>query len=421
MSDQLFSERNFDLFVSYSLNDVAKVEPIVGWLKRAGLKVWWAKEQLLPGAPMASALPAGLSDARSALFFVSETWVGSTWCEDEYNAALQQRRKDRRYRMIGVHIDQCKVPDFLANSRFLDLSTFKASTAAILLRALADPPRWFHGKRDVYLSRSWREGESDEPDSVCKTLSSEYGFRVIGDAFDQDTYDPKTRVQRIIASCGALVAVFPYREDAHQHGNTSEFMPSEVSIAAKLGRPFLLLAASSSVKLEPALTAGAIGGKAFQLQAENGEKAWKQALLDLKDAFRPSPRMAYSFFTTSLTEEADGLNDTVELIQSVTCMECLVGQNLEGQHAQADVVDRITNAEFVLADITDDRPNSLIEAGIARGAGIPLHLICKAPDSGSLRIPFMLRDKEPRRYKDSIERLAVIHAIARGYRRHVYY
>jgi hypothetical protein len=370
---------------------------------------------------MASALPAGLSDARAALFFVSETWVGSTWCEDEYNAALQQRRKDRRYRMIGVHIDQCKVPDFLANSRFLELSTFKASTAAILLRAMApDPPRWFHGKRDVYLSRSWRPDESDEPDRVCTALSSEYGFRLIGDAPDQEAYDPKTRVQRIIASCGALVAVFPYRKDSPEHGYTSEFIAGEASIAAKLDRPFLLLAASG-VKLEPALTAGATGGKALPLQTENGEKAWKHALLDFKDAYRASPRMAYSFFTTSLADETDSLNDTVELIQSVTCMECLVGQNLEGQHAQADIVDRIKNAEFVVADITDDKPNSLIEAGIARGVGVPLHLICKAPESGSLRIPFMLRDKEPRRYRDSIERLAVIHEIARRYRRHVYY
>jgi hypothetical protein len=227
------------------------------------------------------------------------------------------------------------------------------------------------------------------------------------------------RVQRIIASCGALVAVFPYRKDSPEHGYTSKYIAGEASIAGKLDRPFLLLAASN-VKLEPALTAGAIGGRAFPLQTDNGEKAWEHALLDLKDGYRASPRMAYSFFTTSLTEETDSLSDTVELIQSVTCMECLVGQNLEGQHAQSDIVDRIKNAEFVIADITDDRSNSLIEAGIARGADVPLHLICKAPESGSLRIPFMLRDKEPRRYRDSMERLAVIHEIARRYRRHVY-
>jgi hypothetical protein len=102
-------------------------------------------------------------------------------------------------------------------------------------------------------------------------------------------------------------------------------------------------------------------------------------------------------------------------------MECLIGQNLEGQHVQSEIIDRIKNAEFVVADVSDNRPNSLIEAGIARGADVRLHLICKAPESGSLNIPFMLRHIEVGRYRDAVERIAVLHGIARRYRRRVYH
>jgi hypothetical protein len=419
MPDRLFNERSYDLFVSYSHADFEKVKPIVNWLQMAGLKVWWDSRKLLPGVRLGSALPDGLTNARAALFFVSQSWVGSTWCEDEYNAALQERRTDRRYGTITVHIDNCKVPTFLANSRFLELSTFDSTTAAVLLRALAsEPPPWFHGKRDIYLSRSWRPDECDAPDRVSSALARDHGFRLIGDSPDHQAYDEKSRVQRIIESCGALVAVFPFR-DAAEHGFTSKYIVREASLASDLRRPFLLFAADG-VELTPALTTSAIGQRAFPLRADNGEQVLDRALLDLKEAYCPSPRTAYSFFTTSLRGKQDDLDDAVELMQQVTSMECLIGQDLEGQHVQSDIVDRIRHAEFVVADISDDRPNSLIEAGIARGAGVRLHLLSKLPESGSLHTRFMLRDIEVKWYRDDVERIGILHGIARRYRRRVY-
>src|SRR4051794_12695135 len=116
MSDKLFNKRPYDLFVSYSHQDAGQVAPIVNWLLKAGLSIWWDSRKLLPSERLATALPDGLSNARAALFFVSTHWINSTWCEDEYNAAFQERRADRRYLTIALHIDNCRVPTFLGNS-----------------------------------------------------------------------------------------------------------------------------------------------------------------------------------------------------------------------------------------------------------------------------------------------------------------
>ena len=364
-------------------------------------------------------MPNGLSNARAALFFVSTNWVTSSWCEDEYNAALQERRADRRYLTIALHIDNCRVPTFLANSRFLEMRAFDAAMASILLQALvSDRAPWSHGERDIYLSRSWQPPEAEPPNLVCSALVRDHGFRLIGDSPDYANYDGNTRVRRIIDSCGALVAVFPYRNDA-QNGFTSKYIVNEVLQADNLGRPYLLFAADG-VQLAPTLTAPAIGGKAFPLPRADGDPVLSQALNDLEEAYRPSPRLAYSFFATSLRENEDDIVEATTLMEQVTCMPCLIGRNLAGQHAQTEIVDRIRNSEFVIADVTDNRANSLIEAGIARGANVRLHLICKVPESGEAQMCFMLRDIEVGRYRDAVERIAVLHGIARKYRRHVY-
>ena len=131
--------------------------------------------------------------------------------------------------------------------------------------------------------------------------------------------------------------------------------------------------------------------------------------------------VAYSFFATSLRGEARETDKIIALMEQVTSMECLLGQRLQGQHAQQEIIERIRNAQFVLADITADHLNSLIEAGVARGAGTRLHLICRTPESGELRTRFMFRDLEVSWYGNAVERIGAAHRIARMYRRRVFH
>ena len=115
-----YNKRPNDVFVSYSHEDAAFVETLVRWLREtAGLRLWWDASRLVAGDRLAAALPTGLASARAALFCVSRSWKQSTWCEDEYNTALQERRGDRRYRVIALRLDDCQIPAFLSNARYL--------------------------------------------------------------------------------------------------------------------------------------------------------------------------------------------------------------------------------------------------------------------------------------------------------------
>jgi hypothetical protein len=415
-----FNKRPKDVFISYSHADIAQVEPLVRWLQDvAGLAVWWDTSQLAAGNRLGSALPGGLASARAALFCVSHGWVESTWCEEEFNAALQERRANRRYRIIALHLDDCKVPAFLANARYLEMRTLDTEVAAGLLQALIpEPAPWSQGQRDVYLSRSWHAADAEPVDRVCLALARDYGFRLIGDSPDYPAFDDESRIRRIMESCGALVGVLPYRDDA-ANGCTSKWIIKEVQIARDLGRPYLLFAAEG-VRLDAALTAAAIGAQASPLPRSADDQMLTCTLDLLEENYRASPRPAYSFLATSLRNDARETDRAIEVIEQITGMQCLLGQRLQGQHAQQEIIDRIQNAQYVLADISENHANSLIEAGVARGAGVRLHLICKTPESGELRTRFMFRDLEVNWYQSALERIGAAHRIARLYRRRVF-
>jgi TIR domain len=341
MSGLPYNKRPNDVFVSYSHADGMLVEPLVRWLRDiAGLRVRWDTNRLVAGDRLAAALPTGLASARAALFCVSRSWIASPWCEDEYNAALQERRADRRYRVIALRLEDCQVPTFLSNVRYLEMQQLEVDMAATLLETLVpEPALWSHGERDVYLSRSWHADDAEAADRVCTALGRDHGFRLIGDSPDYAAFDGEDRVKRIIESCGALVAVLPFRDDA-ANGFTSKWIVREVQIARQLGRPYILFTADG-VKVEPSLLAAAISSRAFPLSASADDGVLAKALALFEDEYAPSPRLAYAFFATSLRGEARETDHAVALVEHVTSMPCLLGQRLQGQHAQQEIVERI--------------------------------------------------------------------------------
>jgi hypothetical protein len=128
---------------------------------------------------------------------------------------------------------------------------------------------------------------------------------------------------------------------------------------------------------------------------------------------------AYSFFAASLLGDATETNALVSVVQTVTNMTCVQGKDLSGQHAQEAIVERIRGAAFVIADVTDDNRNALIESGVARGAGVPLHLTCRLPENGNRKTRFMLQDMEVNWYSNSLDRIGAMYRIARRYRRRI--
>ncbi len=125
----------------------------------------------------------------------------------------------------------------------------------------------------------------------------------------------------------------------------------------------------------------------------------------------------YTFFATNSDAARRQVNHAiVDLTKKVTAMPCIVGENLRKPQIQQEITDQIARAFAVIADISSDNLNTCIEAGIARGARRPLHLIARAPRR---RPPFMFRDQQVWHYSDNVELLGIFHRIIFPYRRRV--
>jgi hypothetical protein len=104
------------------------------------------------------------------------------------------------------------------------------------------------------------------------------------------------------------------------------------------------------------------------------------------------------------------------LIERVTGMQSVVGNEVREQPLQPAIMKKICEASLVLADITDNNLNTCIEAGMALAARRPVALLSRGEPRSP---PFMLRALQLVTYGDDIERIGVLHSLVRPYRRRV--
>ena len=420
MSTPLQKRAN-DLFIGYGHADRTIVKPVVDWMsKSAGLKLWYDASSGSAAQRTTDLLSRAIESARGALFFISPNWGASTWCRDEHEVALTQRRSNDEFIVVAAQIAKVEIPMWFQTSQVLDLQQFDLLSASALLRSLTpNPPSRLDNDQDVYYSGPW----SNQSSAAKKALRilREMGWRLVGDSPDNPQFvDSIQRISAIIQSSRGLVAVLPFRSGNESH-HTSPWVLDEVRIAHGLDRPYVLMA-EQGVVAPRELVAHAYEGRVLPLSDDGLGEQFRSTLQDFDDVLGHVPlsrARAYSFFATSLLGDATESDALVSVVERATNMTCVQGWNLTGQHAQEAIVEQIRDAAFMIADVTDDNRNSLIESGVARGAGVPLHLICRLPPDNNRKTRFMLQDKEINWFSNSVERIGAVYRIARGYRRRV--
>ena len=106
-------------------------------------------------------------------------------------------------------------------------------------------------------------------------------------------------------------------------------------------------------------------------------------------------------------------------------MRCIQGERLQrGDDAPKEITDLIRRAALIIADVSENNRNTLIEAGIAMGTGNPdrLKLISsgKTTQPGPPKKPFMFEGREFEWYEAPAERLCLCYFFARKIRRRIY-
>jgi hypothetical protein len=416
-------KRPHDLFVSYGHADRDRVDPIVEWLKRhVGLKVWYDTTSGDASKRTTALLSNAIQASRGAIFCLSSGWVGSTWCSDEHEFALTERRNDDEFLVLAVQLDDCELPPWFKIANVLDFRNFQSPTCADLLRSLSpNSPSRLDANQDVYLAVPWSR-QTEATRNAVRSIAA-MGWRLVGDSPDHPRFtDSKERIASIIGTSRGMISVLPF-EPSKPPAFTSPWILDEAHIALRCQQPYLLLA-ESEVQVPDALVLRSFGEAVTRISGNHDTSSIQRVLSEFDEELSRKPfsdTRTYSFLATSLLGESRETDDLVSVIEQASNMTCMQGQGLTGQHIQQAIADRIRRAAFVLADVTGDHRNSLIEAGIAIGSEIPLHLMCKIPESGSLKRRFMFEDMEMNWYRSPVERLAIAYRIGKLYRRRVYY
>lgn len=417
-------KKTYDIFLSHSSLDNDSTDKLHSLLEQAGLDVWYDEKKMISNSHILTDLPKYIGDSEAFIVILSKNSCSSSWVQDEYGYARGLYDKKELKAIIPVVIDDCDIPGFYNNYKWIDCREGLTPVAFFgILAALYGSSENVREEKDVYVSYSWRKEEQTLANSVFRQLKRKQ-YRLIGDAGNQTIYDEDDRIRRIMNTCGAYVGILPYRGES----NTSRYILDEIRKAQECGLPGVLFADSRVENLEdfnyPLMKIG------------NCENIDDTLLLNhINKLTVKRPKTPHVFFATNLDRRRLSINELIRnLAGVVTATRCILGEDINKGSLQQQIIDRIKSAYVMIADITGDeqcikceaegkvskdktyRFNTCIEAGIARGANTDLFIIAKEPRQAP---PFMFRDIEVRHYADDCSLLAIVHKILRGYRRSV--
>lgn len=119
MKDRAARKHSYDVFLSHHSNDKPQVEILAARLeKEARLKPFLDKWHLVPGEPWQEGLEEALDRSASCAVFLGPSGLGA-WENEEMRSALEDRVRNRRFRVIPVLLPQADPKDKQSLPRFL--------------------------------------------------------------------------------------------------------------------------------------------------------------------------------------------------------------------------------------------------------------------------------------------------------------
>lgn len=415
-------KRADDFFVSYGHGDFARVSTIVNLLKRTcGLHIWFDGFEGNAAVRSSELLAGAIGNSRGVLIFLSEAWKRSTWCKNEYEIALSEQRMHAGFEIVCVRLDDIEQPGWFNNSEILDMRESNLPVFAHLLKSLSsDVPHRFDNAEDTYLAAPW-----SRPSPLVRETYEALrltGWRLVGDTPTLKHLGER-RIEAIQRTVRGVVAILPH-DPMQPEFSTSPYILREALIAKEIGKPLLLLN-EPGVELPDDLIRSAFRMKSFTLAPGPEEREKLQIILDDFDSYLAnvphSDTGAFIFFASSLRGELSEESEIDKVIERASNVRCIRGERVSGDNVQQSIIDLIRRAAVVIADVSEDNRNTLIEAGIAMGSGTQLKLLCREPQQGHpLKKRFMFEGQELHWYSTPEQRVGLCYYFSRQYRRQIY-
>lgn len=413
-----FHRRPHAAFLSHAHVDGEFVGKLYRWLTNVcGLSVWYDAEHMPPGQAIAAYLDRAVLDCRALLIVYSHSSIKSGWVEQELRVAKDQRNRHRRFRIVGIRIDDVVPPEELQIENWLEApgGVIGIEGAVRLLAGLHGDNFNSSGAtgRDIYVSRGWDEKEEASAACILKEISK-LGLRPIGDSREQENFDG-LRIKSIMETCVGHVWMLPRRGEK----SFSTYMQTEFESGHDRDLPQLLIADTETTAYLPDAVRQLVKVFDYDTLARGDEPEVSRLRHELAFMGETQSRAkrAHSFFATDFGEQHQQRNRVVKsLVQGLTALPCITGHDVQEGSLQSEIIQRIGNAYQLVADISEENVNTCVEAGIARALGTRFHLVSKGP----VRKPvFMFRDNQVRFYENDLELIGLVHRAVYTMRRWV--
>lgn len=407
-------KRKFRLFMSTFHANGKVVEQLEHWLSTdAGVSVLTDSHVYLSGMPATNNMVTSAALCQSMVILLSKQAIESGWVREQFEVGLSRQKVDGSgFHIIPIRVDDCQIPEFFRSSRWIDISDGLNLTAAarILFSIYSDGVDVENRVRDIYFVHSWSENENQFEDIVCKIVKN-FGFQLVSSSANKQAGVDLSK--NIMRRCAGGIVVIPKALSE----KTLQRIYGEIEALRNLRLPFIVVAhrnASLTSDVIQSALAHLIVDETSIKEIELFQKIHPLLLL-LQEELFASPLNPYIFYGTDLKDIHKDRNRLArQTIEQVSAVPCVMGEDVQHGQVQQSIIDRIINAQIMVADISKENLNTCIEAGIAIGANVPVYLI-----SGDERHkpPFMFRDRQIWHYQNDLDLLGIVHKLALPYRR----
>ncbi len=109
-------------FVCHSSDDKKEARRLAVNLATRGIRPWVDEAEIKIGDSLIEKIQDGIDGATCLLPLLSEASVSSRWCREELRMALAQQIAGYGTRVLPIMLSECKIPGFLLDRVYLDLS-----------------------------------------------------------------------------------------------------------------------------------------------------------------------------------------------------------------------------------------------------------------------------------------------------------
>jgi hypothetical protein len=117
------------VFLSHASADKRFVRKLADRLRLIGITPWLDELEIKPGASLIGEIERGLQTSSLLFAVMSDNSVKSRWVAEEIRSILTRQITTGRIEVIPIRIDNCEMPPFLSDKKYLDFRRWDEETA----------------------------------------------------------------------------------------------------------------------------------------------------------------------------------------------------------------------------------------------------------------------------------------------------